>query len=92
MQLDESATHGTLTSHLLEGYRLFVPDFMSFERGMLVGIEHGSESVRNNISLVVYAPPPFPPCVFVTSTQVRRSWLVWRASVIYPTVVSVVHS
>jgi hypothetical protein len=54
MQLDESASHGTLTSHVLEGYRLFVPDFMSFERGMLVGIEHGSEGVRNNISLVVY--------------------------------------
>ena len=54
MQLDESASHGTLTSHVLEGYRLFVPDVMSFERGLLVGLEHGSESVRNNISLVVY--------------------------------------
>jgi hypothetical protein len=54
MQLDESASHGTLTSHVLEGYRLFVPDVMAFEYGMLVGIEHGSESVRNNISLVVY--------------------------------------
>jgi hypothetical protein len=49
MQLDESASHGTLTSHVLEGYRLFVPDVMSFERGMLV-----SEGVRNNTSLMVY--------------------------------------
>jgi hypothetical protein len=54
MQLDESASHGTLTSHVLEGYRLFVPDFLSFEHGMLIGIEHGSESVRNNISLDIY--------------------------------------
>jgi hypothetical protein len=54
MELDESAQHGTLTSHVLEAYRLFVPDVMSFERGLLVGIEHGSESVRNNISLLVY--------------------------------------
>jgi hypothetical protein len=54
MELDESASHGTLTSHVLEGYRLFVPDVMPFERGMLVGLEHGSEGVRNNISLNVY--------------------------------------
>ncbi len=28
---------------------------MSFERGMLVGFEHGSAGVRNNISLMLYA-------------------------------------
>lgn len=32
-----------------------MPDVMSFERGMLVGFEHGSAGVRNNISLMLYA-------------------------------------
>jgi hypothetical protein len=49
MELD-STCPSARTELFLHGYRLFAPDVIPFESSLVIALEHGSESIRNQVS------------------------------------------
>jgi hypothetical protein len=49
MEFDSSCP-GVESEVYLHGYRLFAPDVIPFESSMIIALEHGSESLRNEVS------------------------------------------